>query len=299
MYKGSERAAVNMRDIIRMILAILGIIMLCWFILPTFITHGVNIGTLTGVGLGLAALFYGIWMRQINSFICTAWHTVPGKIAEIFLLIICASILTLAIMCSVCMISACTTGKLSGSSDSPDKDMTAVTDTGIVLDSANADLNDPDENRTVIVLGARVYENRLSTALKYRLDAAYEYLIDHPLSACIVTGGQGVNEPCTEASLMYAYLAELGIDEGRIYVEDESTDTVENIQYSIKIIRENNLNDNVAIVTSDYHVYRSLTYAARDGLDAVGVASATQWWIYPVSVVREMYGILEQWFLNQ
>ncbi len=97
---------------------------------------------------------------------------------------------------------------------------------------------------------------------------------------------------------MYAYLVERGIDEERIYIEDQSTDTVENIQYSMKIIEENNLNDNAAIVTSDYHVYRSLVYAEREGLNAVGIPAATQWWIYPVSVVREMYGILEQWFLK-
>lgn len=272
--------------------------MLCWFILPTFITHGINIGTLTGIGLGLAALSYGIWMRPVNSFICTAWHTGIGKIIEIVLLIVCTAILTLAVMCSACMIRACTTGTISGSNVDLAESTYAYSETGSMEGSANELAADPDESRTVIVLGARVYENRLSTALKYRLDAAYEYLISHPLSACIVTGGQGDNEPCTEASLMYAYLIERGIDKSRIYIEDESTDTVENIRYSMKIIKENTLNDHVAIVTSDYHVYRSLTYAEREGLDAVGVPSATQWWIYPVSVVREMYGILEQWFLK-
>ncbi len=257
--------------------------MLCWFVFPSFVTHAVNIGTITGMGLGLIALFYGIWMGPVNSFICNAWHTAIGKILEIFVLVVCAAILTLAIMCSVCMISACTTGRLSDSS----------------IDSETSTYaSEENESRTVIVLGARVYENRLSTALKYRLDAAYDYLISHPQSACIVTGGQGDNEPCTEASLMYAYLIERGIEKERIYMEDESTDTLENIRYSIKIIKENNLNDDVAIVTSDYHIYRSLVYAEREGLDAVGVPAAVQWWIYPVSVVREMYGILEQWFLK-
>lgn len=285
-------------DIIRIILIILGIVMLCWFIFPSFVTHAVNIGTITGMGLGLIALFYGIWMGPVNSFICNAWHTAIGKILEIFVLVVCAAILTLAIMCSVCMISACTTGRLSDSSIDSETSTYASEENESMTDLEDASENDPDESRTVIVLGARVYENRLSTALKYRLDAAYEYLVDHPLSTCIVTGGQGDNEPCTEASLMYAYLIERGIDESRIYIEDESTDTVENIRYSIKIIQENTLNDRVAIVTSDYHIYRSLVYAEREGLDAVGVPSATQWWIYPVSVVREMYGILEQWFLK-
>ncbi len=283
-------------DIIRTILIILGIVMLCWFILPSFATHGVNIGALTGTGLGLIALFYGIWMRQINEILCIAWHTVIGKIIEILLIVICAAILTLAIMCSICMISACTTGVVSGGSKVSDTNQSVSV--GASEDSANASADLSEQDRTVIVLGARVYENRLSTALKYRLDAAYDYLISHPSSACIVTGGQGDNEPCTEASLMYAYLVERGIDEERIYIEDQSTDTVENIQYSMKIIEENNLNDNAAIVTSDYHVYRSLVYAEREGLNAVGIPAATQWWIYPVSVVREMYGILEQWFLK-
>lgn len=47
----------------------------------------------------------------------------------------------------------------------------------------------------IIVLGAQVRENGPSPVLKYRLDKAVEYLEENPDTICIVSGGQGKNEP--------------------------------------------------------------------------------------------------------
>ena len=64
----------------------------------------------------------------------------------------------------------------------------------------------PDNLDYLIVLGAQVYKNGPSPVLKFRLDKAYEYLSANPETRCIVTGGQGSNEPFTEASCMADYL---------------------------------------------------------------------------------------------
>ena len=58
----------------------------------------------------------------------------------------------------------------------------------------------------LIVLGAQVRENGPSTILRYRLDAAISYLQENPETICIVSGGQGVNEPFSEAEGMLNYL---------------------------------------------------------------------------------------------
>lgn len=58
----------------------------------------------------------------------------------------------------------------------------------------------------IIVLGAQVYEHGPSVVLRYRLDKAVEYLEDNPGTKCIVTGGQGYNEPFPEAVGMAEYL---------------------------------------------------------------------------------------------
>ena len=88
-------------------------------------------------------------------------------------------------------------------------------------------------NTYAIILGAKVKENGVaSLALQYRLDAAVEYLKQYPHVQVIVSGGQGKDEPMSEATFMYTYLVEAGIEENRILQEDDSTSTYENLQFS-------------------------------------------------------------------
>ena len=54
----------------------------------------------------------------------------------------------------------------------------------------------------VIVLGAQVREDGPSVVLRYRLDRTFEYLETHPDTICILSGGQGSNEPFSEAEGM-------------------------------------------------------------------------------------------------
>jgi len=253
-------------EIIRIILLIIGIILFAWFFLPVLVTRNFNIGAVTGTAVGVLLIIYAFWFHKINSFIASGWRTTGGRIAEILLLIVCAAIISLAAATSAAMIKAASTSAPPGS--------------------------------TCIVLGARVYQDRPSTAMKSRLDAAYDYLISNPDSACIVSGGQGKNEPCTESSVMYSYLVQKGIDPDRIYQEDRSTDTQENLIFSKAVIEENDLNPTVVLATDGYHEYRALKYAERAGLEAGSVPAHTVWWLFPTGAVREMYGILEMWFLK-
>ena len=62
----------------------------------------------------------------------------------------------------------------------------------------------------VIVLGAQVHADKPSVVLKYRLDEAILYLNENPETVCIVAGGQGKNEPYSEAYGMAQYLMQNG-----------------------------------------------------------------------------------------
>jgi uncharacterized SAM-binding protein YcdF (DUF218 family) len=126
---------------------------------------------------------------------------------------------------------------------------------------------------TVIVLGARILGDRPSRMLRGRLDEAIVYLKENPEAHCIVSGGQGADEPYTEAYVMEKYLLEQGIDAGRIFKEERSTDTHENIEYSMEIIRQQGLSERVVIATQEFHQYRAATLARRAG--AVDVSAAT------------------------
>lgn len=52
---------------------------------------------------------------------------------------------------------------------------------------------------------------------------------ENTTAVCIVSGGKGDSENISEAEAMYRWLVDKGIDSSRIYKEDKSTSTVENI----------------------------------------------------------------------
>ena len=68
----------------------------------------------------------------------------------------------------------------------------------------------------VIVLGAQVRGTRVTRTLRYRLNAAAQYLRTNPETQVIVSGGQGTGEDISEAAAMAAYLLEQGIAAERI-----------------------------------------------------------------------------------
>ena len=152
-----------------------------------------------------------------------------------------------------------------------------------------------DELDHIIVLGAQVYDDGPSIVLKYRLDKAVEYLTDHPQTICIVTGGQGYNEPCTEAQGMHEYLRGSGIPEDRIIQEDRALNTVQNIRYSADLLEERSVDlkkMRVGIVTNDFHVYRGVAIAKKQGFEHVcGIASGSHPYYLPNNLLREFCGV--------
>lgn len=125
----------------------------------------------------------------------------------------------------------------------------------------------------LIVLGASVYQDGPSPALTRRLNAVMAVLDDHPDAIIIASGGQGKNEPVSEAQCIRDELVKRGVDEGRIWLEDKSTDTRENIENCKAMIGDPGAA--VAIVTNNYHVWRSLRLAKKAGLTNVHGIAAT------------------------
>ncbi len=149
----------------------------------------------------------------------------------------------------------------------------------------------------IIVLGAQVRENGPSVVLKYRLDVAIDYLNKNPSTICIVSGGQGANEPFSEAEGMAEYLIENGVNQSRIILEDESTNTVENIQNSKTLMEQPY--SSVGIVTNNFHVFRAIQIAKVQGLEGVcGIAADSNVLYLPNNVLRECCGILKDWIMK-
>ena len=144
----------------------------------------------------------------------------------------------------------------------------------------------------LIVLGAQMKENGPAVALARRLDAAAAYLEENPDTLCVVSGGQGVNEPVTEASGMRDYLLRKGIAAERIISEDQSHNTQQNLEFSRRLVPENV--KKVGIVTSSFHVYRSVRLAKAQGFpEAVGIAAASDAYFLSNNMLREFFGVVK------
>lgn len=144
----------------------------------------------------------------------------------------------------------------------------------------------------VIVLGAQVRGSQPSYNLARRLDAAYGYLQENPDTRVILSGGKGNGEEISEAQAMKEYLLAKGIPAGRMILEDQSRNTDENIRFS----REKaDLEDaTVVIATSNFHVFRGVMIAKKQGLTRVeGLGAEIMWFTVPNLYLREAIAILK------
>lgn len=122
------------------------------------------------------------------------------------------------------------------------------------------------EDTVIVVFGAKIYDYGPGITLKRRLDKAYNILSDNPGSVCIVSGGQGENEPAAESEIMKNYLVDLGVEPERIYEENQSSNTIENIAFSSEILRETGMDKRpVTAVSSDFHIPRIKLISERSG----------------------------------
>lgn len=149
--------------------------------------------------------------------------------------------------------------------------------------------------RTVLVLGCMVQGERPSVQLRYRIEAAADYLNANPEAVAILSGGQGRGERITEAECMFRELTARGIDPGRLYLEDRSSTTRENLVFSSDLIRRENLAGPVVIVSNDFHIYRALRMAEDLGLPAEGLAARSRRLALPFSVFREAMAMVKYW----
>lgn len=156
----------------------------------------------------------------------------------------------------------------------------------------------PRTEQPVVVLGCQVNSTGPSLMLRRRLDAAYTYLTEHPDVPVIVCGGQGSNEPMTEAEGMYRYLIEKGIAADRILMEDTSTSTYENLRNAQAILDSKGLGSSITIVTDGYHQLRASMIAQSLGLKAASISAATSWYMVPTYWVREWMGVCYQGVLG-
>lgn len=248
---------------IRLLLFLFGAAGCTGFIVPLLTRRILNAGNLAGMLVCVSLVVYAIWMPKIHQWIRLLWQKTAGKVV----LCIFAVGLTAAVVLVIVM-------------------------TSLMVRAAYAK---PPENATLIVLGCKAYGERPSIMLEERLKAAIQYLNANPAAACVVSGGQGADETISEAECMYLYLTDNGIAPDRIYKEDQSTTTRENLAFSYEIIKIQNLNESIAIATNNFHEYRAGKIADNLGLEHGAASGHTALWLLPTYYARELLAILYEW----
>ena len=129
----------------------------------------------------------------------------------------------------------------------------------------------------MVVLGAKVRTSGPSVSLWDRIYAARDYMQANPEVIAVVSGGQGPDEPMSEAQAMYEKLVALGIDPERIWIEDQATSTWANLNYSLDLIEEKTGTrpNTLGVVSSEYHMYRAGLQAKDCGVEFVGIPAKT------------------------
>ncbi len=163
--------------------------------------------------------------------------------------------------------------------------------TGIVVRDMSGDV--PTACDYVIVLGAGLNKETPSLTLVDRLNRTIAYMNEYPGSIAIVSGSQGSDETITEALAMERYLVSHGIPRERIIKEEKARNTNENLIYSREII--NSLGGgSVAIISSDYHIFRARLLAEKQGLRAVMLSAKSSLPILRINyAVREGFALVK------
>lgn len=145
---------------------------------------------------------------------------------------------------------------------------------GLVLSGAHDDVN--GNPQIMIVLGCQLHEWGPSVLLQDRLNRALDYWKDHPDMIIVVSGGQGDNEPTSEARGMADYLIAHGVEEDHILLEDRSHNTNQNLRYSISLIAEEGYDPtaDIMVVSNGFHLTRVRMLWDRAACDNLSTLAA-------------------------
>lgn len=121
-------------------------------------------------------------------------------------------------------------------------------------------LDETDE--MIIVLGHKLHSDGMpSRILKDRVSRAvglYKGMMKaghHPL---IIVSGKGKSDlGYTEAEVMLELSLYMGVREGDVLVDSESTNTAQNAKFTAELIKDNKAINEVYVVTTDYHLPRA------------------------------------------
>ena len=151
----------------------------------------------------------------------------------------------------------------------------------------------------VVVLGSGLIDGKAPPLLRRRVDRGIRLVHRQKRrsgkqAVLILSGGQGADEPRSEASAMREYALTAGADPRWICLEEQSVNTRENLLFSKRMMAARTPNQKIrcAVVTNNYHVMRAGILARRLGMRVAGVGCKTAGYYLPNAVMREYVAYL-------
>ncbi|MDE7248824.1 MAG: YdcF family protein, partial [Lachnospiraceae bacterium] len=125
-----------------------------------------------------------------------------------------------------------------------------------------------------IVLGAAADQNGVSEVYKQRLNHAVALYKSDMIDMIIVTGGKAKDNKNSDAYMAKQYLLEEGIPEESVLLEEESVITQENLENSLKIMDDNEL-ETALIISDPLHMKRAMLMAEDSEINAYSSPTKT------------------------
>lgn len=253
------------------ILIILGIISIAYDATLLILNPGTfwdNVTSFTHIwsALGAYLIFLGIYRRKTGHSFWKIWKKwIKIAVASMIFLIATVSIISLGFILNPAVVSIEEAAKESA--------------------------------EQVILLGGGISKDgKLPKSVLLRVEKAAEYLKANSQSICVVTGGTLKWLPYAEAPAIKNQLVAAGISPERILVEDKALDTIQNFQFSCKMLENHKsqtcqqvLETPTVVITSRFHLRRAERLARRMGFTNVkGIAAACPAIYVPHNYVREI-----------
>ena len=137
-----------------------------------------------------------------------------------------------------------------------------------------------------IVLGLALENGEPTDDLLARLNTAQAYLKQYPEARLILTGGNADESGRTEAAVMRDILAERGVADEQMILEDQAESTKDNFRNTAQLIDPG---EPVVLISSNYHMDRAVQTAESAGFSNVlRLPAPSSFYSYGANVMNEV-----------
>ncbi|MFN2348794.1 MAG: YdcF family protein [Thioalkalivibrio sp.] len=152
----------------------------------------------------------------------------------------------------------------------------------------------PRQADRLLVLGMQLKDGRLERDYRLRLLRARRLARRRPGVRLVIVGGQTDAQGPSEARAGAQFLESRGIEPGLVQLEDASRHTLENLCEARALLSDDEV-QRVALITSRYHLARSLAMARSLGMDLIPCPAEPRWSAGLAGVFKLVH---EAWLLH-